>query len=131
MYSLARAGHYQGAGVRYFNIGVVLSSGLGNFAQDGDTGDRLNVVHVLNAWDEQDRPTHFSGTTNGFVNSIKTSDFANNDRVTCARPQDGAEHCHYHHYQRDDQHTLAGHEPGHCCGTLRAGFLRQKEDGGH
>ena len=99
MHGLACAGHHQGAGVRYFNVGVVLGGSLGNLAQDGDAGHRLDVVHVLNAGNEQNWTAHFRSATDGFINRVQPGDFANNNRVPRARPHNGTEDCHHNHNQ--------------------------------
>ncbi len=55
-------------------------------------GDRLDVVHVLDAGDEQTRTSHFGRTANGIVDRFESGDPAHLHLHPAARREDIGEH---------------------------------------
>ena len=57
-----------------------------------DTGDRLKVVHVLDAIDVEDRTTHFRGAPDRFIDGFEAGDLSDPHRHATAGEHDEDEH---------------------------------------
>ena len=93
---------------RDLELGVVLGGSLRHAAEDRHARDGLNVVHVLDAGNEEHGAAHLGGAADGLVDRLKCGDAADLDRPSHAREEDPRKHGGRHDHQSAWSSSNAG-----------------------